>query len=427
MTDRLVGYEVGERAADGGGSTSDGRHSLLRIRAGDVSGEQAVAAWIEVAGDHVQAVIDLGTAPNGDLVVVLASMPHPLPGLLASPLRLDAGEAVTVLVPLAEALAALHEQGVVHGSIGPDAVALTDAGAPVLVLPRTARTRRMLGDAGFTAAMAADAAALRALASRCLPGEVAALDALERDPGGAGVDALFGLAEPAPVRLDRSLAAPVDAWPPARLLLPVERPAGRSAGDAGDAAGRLRPAVAAFAASAGTSLRRVRRRVWIAAGASAAALLLALVLLPSRGVDASAGRPPVTASPTGAPTPTSPAPASPAAAAAPSLGPSVVVAGSTIDPVRAVRALLAARAACLASGRPACLAAVDAAGSPVDMLDRAALAAGVDAVQPSGRVVLVRRSGTTATVDVGGATVLLIPGPGGWRLRDVVAKRPPGR
>ena len=166
VTETLVGHRIDRRMGEGDALASDGSGSLLRlvrIRDGDATGETALAAWSIVAGKHLQRVIDVGTAPNGDLVAVLDDVPHALADLVAAR-ALDAGEAVTVLVPLAAALAELQAAGVVHGAIGAAAVALTDAGSPVLLLPRTA-TRPGPDGVG----MAADRHALAVLARRLLP------------------------------------------------------------------------------------------------------------------------------------------------------------------------------------------------------------------------------------------------------------------
>ncbi|MCU1473702.1 MAG: hypothetical protein JWQ92_1770, partial [Amnibacterium sp.] len=86
---------------------------------------------------------------------------------------------------------------------------------------------------------------------------------------------------------------------------------------------------------------------------------------------------------------------------------------------------LGARARCLADGSSRCLDVVDAPGSPVDGSDRAALAAGVEAVlPPAATPVLLKASGATAVLAVGEHTVLEIREPGGWRLRDVIAPTP---
>jgi len=176
-------------------------------------------------------------------------------------------------------------------------------------------------------------------------------------------------------------------------------------------ASRIRRARAPLAALLRRTSGAVRPRVWIAAGASVVALAAALVLLPGHGAD-------VRADPARS---ASASPAPPHASPGQVVTPPSTVPGS-MEPVHAAAALLAARARCLSSAVPRCLDAVDAPGSPVDAADRAALAAGVDAVRPPDVApVLLRASGSTAVLAVGPDTVLEIRDPGGWRLRDVIA------
>ena len=70
------------------------------------------------AGEELVLVLDL--AAGGSLSRVLATR------------RLGAGEVVTVAVPLAEALATVHAQGLVHGDVTPANVLFTDDGRPLL-------------------------------------------------------------------------------------------------------------------------------------------------------------------------------------------------------------------------------------------------------------------------------------------------------
>jgi len=71
------------------------------------------------AGDSLVLVLDLATGGS-------------LARLLATRGRLSPGEVVTIAVPLAQALAAVHAQGVVHGDVTPGNVLFTADGRPVL-------------------------------------------------------------------------------------------------------------------------------------------------------------------------------------------------------------------------------------------------------------------------------------------------------
>lgn len=407
VTETVVGYRVDAHGPDGDAVAVDAegrRVRLVRIRQEDAAGEDAVTAWLAADGEHVQRILDVGTAPSGDLVAVLTEPPYAL-GALVAARALTAGEAVTVLVPVAETLAALHEAGVVHGALGVPGIAMTEAGAPLLLLPRTARRRGLDEEA-----VREDRRALASLARRLLPPPTPSgvLEALERDPGGDGVDALFALADPEPVRMARSEPRVGGAAMPSRLVAPMS--GGAEPTPAPDIRRhRIRTVLATLRRGA----RSVRPRVWVAAGASLVALLAALVLLPGSPPAARAGaqQAPVTRTP------------------APAASPEPTRTGSapseSDDPVRAAEALLAARARCLTAGSARCLDATDEAGSPLDGLDRAALAAGVDAVlPPTTTPVLLRRTGATAVLAVGPCTVLELRGAPGWRLRDVLAPAP---
>ena len=71
------------------------------------------------AGESLVLVLDLATGGS-------------LARLLATRGRLSPGEVVTIAVPLAQALAAVHSQGVVHGDVTPGNVLFTADGRPVL-------------------------------------------------------------------------------------------------------------------------------------------------------------------------------------------------------------------------------------------------------------------------------------------------------
>ena len=367
---------------------------VLRLRPDAV---EPLTARLLGAGPHLEPVLDVGRAPNGDLLVVGPVPAARLPDLVAVPGWPTAGEAVTVLVPLAQALARLHAAGVAHGGIGAAAVRFDADGAPWWTGPDAPVLRTRVGEEAYAAAVAADVAAFAGLLHALL-GPAGARVPDRADLLGTA-SALFGIAEPAPVRLRPAPAsAPSPTGPPSRLLPAVE-PAPAAPGGV---AGRLRPVIA--------SLRPVRRRVWLAAGAVAVLLVAVPVLLPS-------GRP-VTPLPSAAALPTSRAP-TPSTAAVRATPPPVA---STLGPEAALQALLAARARCLAAGSERCLAGVDAAGSPVLLADLAAVRAGTDAVRADpARLRMRSTGGGTTLADVGGVTVLAVREPGGWRLRDAAA------
>ncbi len=362
---------------------------------------EPLEALIAAAGPHLVAVLDVGSAANGDLLVVLPAPAARLPELQTAPGGLTAGEAVTVLVPLAQALHRMHEQGVAHGGIGAPAVVLDADGSPAWAAPESPTLLKRSGPLRFEDRVAADTAAFRGLCAALL--DPVGIRVPDGDRPEVLARALFAVAPAEPVRLVR----PVESWlvtTPARLVpaLPaVPAPA------ASERHGRLPAVVLAMA-------RTVRARVWLALGAVTALLVGALLVLPS-GDDGG------------------PAAAAAADRPAPSRSTAVVpsppvVAARSLDGRRAMPALLAERDRCLASGSAACLRRVDAAGSPVLQADLDAVTAGTDGVRVDrAKLTVPAGDGGTALGTSEEATVLAVREQSGWRLRDVVAAPPAER
>jgi hypothetical protein len=376
-------------------TSSDGTATtVLRLRP---DRPQRLEALLLGAGPHLEAVLDVGSATNGDLLLVLPAPAARLSVLLESPGGLRAGEAVTVLVPLALALQRLHDAGVAHGGIRAAAVVLDADGSPAWTAPVSPTLLRAVGETRFRVRTAEDVAGLRALGTALLE------PAGARMPDGDGLpalaDALFRIAPPEPVRLVRP-ATSAQAGPPARLLPAVATPATPVPLRSGGPVPVLRE-----------QLGSVRPRVWIGLGAAVALLAGALTLLPSGGSAPAAVRSPTSSSsssdrPSATPTP---------------------VAGRSMDAATAVAALLAARERCLEAGSPSCLRRVDAAGSPVLDADLRAVDAGAEAVRVDrGRLRIAAATGGTALATAGSGTVLAIRDRNDWRLRDVVAEPPAG-
>jgi len=372
--------------------------TVLRLRPDRT---QRLEALLIGAGPHLEAVLDVGSAANGDLLVVLAAPAAHLTPLLEASDGLTPGEAVTVLAPLAQALARMHRAGVAHGGIRPGAVVLDADGSPSWTAPLAPTLRRSVGATAFEAREAEDVAAFRALAAALLgPAAPAAadLDSLEA--------ALFAVAAPEPVRLDRR-EMPAPRSTPARLLpaaVPTAAPDPRVPEQPGAIVRRV--------------LASVRPRVWVGLGAVVALLGAALVLLPADG--STTALPAFTTSPRSAeaaPRNAGSQPASPRAIAAP-------VAGRGLAADDAVARLLAARERCLRTGSAACLREVDAVGSPVLDADLRAVASGADAVHVDADRLTVTAAGATALATADGGTVLAIRDRNEWRLRDVVAEPP---
>ncbi|MEO7982346.1 MAG: protein kinase [Sporichthyaceae bacterium] len=383
--------------------------------------EAAVLAGV----DHPHVVRLRSVVGNGDgdaLVLVLALAPNgSLAQLLATRRCLSPGEVVTLAVPLAQALAAVHAQGLVHGDVTPANVLFGSGGRPLLsdlgvarLLGAESHGSAVHGTRGFLdpAVAAGDpqgpASDVHGLAATCLAALTGAApydDDGRRVPVPAGVDpavlavlegalapdprdrpfaaafavAVFDAAAAEPVRLDRAaartLGAPVVDDPAAAPAVgthqvrprpqpgqgPAESPARR------EWSARLRPGTV-------VSRLRARGRGALAVAAAAVAVTLAAVT----GVAwAGAGRGDeptgLAAGRAGGPSvaPTSTAPAAPptdAPGATAPTGPRV-----TVPPAgpwaRRLAALDAARSRAFATGDLAGLGAVYAPGSPARSRD----------------------------------------------------------
>lgn len=374
-----------------------------------------IEALLLGAGPHLARVLDIGTTVNGDLLVLLPVPVARLPELLATPGFPTAGEAVTVLAPLAEALQRLHVQGVAHGGVAADAVGFDDDGTPSWAAPVAPSIRRRVGEQAFRSAVARDLADFGTMAA-LLTGRAGRTLRIASDLAGA-IDALFAFAEPQPIRLHPASAEPEVPRMPARLVAIAAVPADTVArrdrqSDAGAVDARppaTRTAIGAGLAAARAGARSVRRRVWVAAGAVGAMLLAAVLLLPS------------------GPAASSPTPTGTRSSAAVRAVPRPTVAATT-STSRVLNALVAVRARCLAAGDSACLTAIEAVDSPVLRADLIALRAGTDPLRVDPGTVR-QRSATGGVVfgEAGGITLLAVRQPDGWRLRDIVAATAPGR
>lgn len=99
---------------------------LVKIYSGELSGIRETDDPTFEAEDARQLVME--AVPGGSAA-----------GLLEARGVLPVGEAVTLLVPIAQALAHLHAHGAVHGDVSPQNVMFRADGAPVLIDPGNAR------------------------------------------------------------------------------------------------------------------------------------------------------------------------------------------------------------------------------------------------------------------------------------------------
>lgn len=85
-----------------------------------------------IAHPHVPRLLDVLNGEGGTGLVFDWCAGGSLADLLALRLRLRWPEALTVLIPLTDALTAAHERGLVHGDISPANVLFDDVGRPML-------------------------------------------------------------------------------------------------------------------------------------------------------------------------------------------------------------------------------------------------------------------------------------------------------
>jgi eukaryotic-like serine/threonine-protein kinase len=382
--------------------------------------------------------------------------------------ELAAGEAVTILAPLVQAVAELHRVGVAHGAVRMSNVLFDEAGTPVLAGFGAASLIAAYpagGEHSLTAAQLSSDGAARAdltdlalLCRRVLDRTRQAgrrgdelcgfLDAATSD---ADLDArafphelaarLFELADPLPVTLT---APPTQSLPADQLLshsstVPSILGHGKNQGErtggiASRTVGRhhVRHRRAPDDAGRAAWLRRfrfprirVRTPFWVAGAVGVAVLVGALALIPSEAPSRAVDHPVPTPAATSAPAPAGSMPSPPGGA----------VVGD--DPVEATRELLQARAGCL-SGRSAdCLSGVDQDDSAAMDNDKRLVVSGratasaaptaEDLLFPIAGATLVERLGDGALVSIvlpgsgtAPVTVLVIRTASGWRIRDVL-------
>ena len=490
---------------------------VFRPHTPEASIDSEIGALARTSSRHLLELRDIATGADGRPCLILPRLGSgTLARLLALRGTIRPGEAVTLLVPLVEAVRELHRVGVAHGAVRTSSVLFDDHGAPVLARfggasllgeftvgddarsltaaqldeePRVLDDRRglavlvgavldRLGDEGSTAAVlelrrTLDAASA---APECLAGL-----------GDRLAELLFDLAPALPVRFEEvfgqgpAAAEPARAGLPAPIagpirllghpLIPDETMAGepnaRGRGQGGigaDGFGRDEFGADGFGVGAFSGdprhqnpflalrdrllhlLAPVRKSFWIAGGAGAGALVLALTVVPSAHWD-TPGRVPGSSAPvapsdgaapqastSSVPTGLSGAP-EPSAAPAPLSGNAAAIAGE--DPLAAARALLAERALCFTKRAATCFAGVDQAGSAVLEADRelvrrlkAGAALPVEATLAGFTPHLVQQLGDSAIIQLiaedGSVAAQLNPAPllvvrsgAGWRIRDL--------
>lgn len=443
-------------------------------------------------GEHVVELLDMD-ADEESIRLVFERLPGgDLAELLRLRARLDAGEAVTLLAPIAVTILRLHAAGVAHGNLSARTVLFRDDGSPTLIgfshaeifepgAPEVVLER--------VAAVRHDRAAARMLAAAVL-GRVAGSRAraareLRDDVEGCDVELvlpllasrLFEVAAAMPVRFSTEEPTEDEAVAGPRLVpvaaAVVESPDVRRAGGSSrvsETLGRLvpepllrrvigtvehNPAVPIARTVAAAAIRRwrswtpARRRIVLAVGVAALTIVSVTAVVP-------AGTPTkgsTTVSSAGVSAVATPRDARTSDPDTQTADPAL----SGDDPVAASFVLLRTRDRCLSSLSVLCLDRVDEAGSGALEDDRAAIRAAQQGAElpdqlahsaNQGAPVLVERLGDSALVRVaeetsaidddpsadhsstgsaglqrGPASLLLVKGEAGWRIRDVIAAR----
>lgn len=432
--EEVAGYRVLRAAGTGSrsrvlvGHAADGPVALKVVATEDARVAAEIEALERGRGEHVVTLQDVGADARTTVLVLERLRPVALADLLQRRGALDAGEAVTILAPLAATVERLHAAGVAHGALSVGAVGFRGDGAPTLF--------------GFGAAelfapgapevvretvpgVRHDRAALRDLAALVLgrvggPQAAAARRLASELPHGAAgmlAPALFGLATPTAVSFDAdeehgtamragetaevatvddvgtSASPPLVVPPWLRALIPDgwrERVDG--------VLGRVAAVWSGWSAS--------RRRLVLAGAAGMLTVVLAVSVVPTAPDDPASGAIP-------APEVTSASP---------------VVDDLPGDPIAAADVLLERRERCLRELSALCLDGVTQPGSAAQADDIALvrlLQAGGeyphDGVAP-GEAVLVERLGDSALLDLpegsSPRSLLLLRTAEGWRIRD---------
>ena len=456
---RTLGSGTRSEVFLGAGATGSVALKLYR----DETDEAEIFRELEVLGrlpaEHCVRLLDVATAPSGVPLPILERVHRgSLTQLLTSRRSLEAGEAVTLLAPIAATVARLYRSGVVHGRISPGSIHLGAAGEPVLLgfghsslVPAPASvaviesSREVAKDFGEVLALATSVLGLvddrnRGSGRSALLEWVSATATTVGTVGyrvefATALEArLFELADPLPVTFGQLQLR--DSGIPARAVIPIAPSASFEDAIAttpeqlrprvrGGVAGRLLGAVAQspiehLRARVADALRGVRKPVWVVAGGIVAALVLALALIPQGNAAAEAT---VTRTPLPAPTTSG----EPIRSADP----------LPAEPVAALTVLLRERTACIRDRSVTCLSNVDEASSSALAADSTL----VGSIEAGGQVTasatltanqprLVEVLGDSALVALGAnsnpASALMIKGGAGWRIRDFLSGKAQG-
>jgi eukaryotic-like serine/threonine-protein kinase len=432
----VAGYRVLRTAAHGARARllvghDEGATVVLKVTdAGDPAFPVEAEALHRAAGEHVVALLD-AARDDRDAVLVLERLGRgTLADLLDLRASLGAGEAVTILAPLAATVDRLHSAGVAHGALSLAAVCFADDGAPTLVgfgaahlfppgAPEVVRegVPGVIGDRaalhGLAGLVLGRVTGERADAARRLAASVAEL--LPADLAAA----LFDLAAPTPVRFEAAEVAALVVPRAVEVGDPVDVDAGERVALppwlialVPDPVRERLDAVLVRGQDVWSAWDPRRRRLALGLGAAGLTVVLVLAVLPSAPAE------PVDAAPL--PTPDA----------------TPVVAELAEDPVAAAELLLDLRQRCL---RDLSLLCLDDVGQPDSaaltddrMLIRAVQGGGEFPPEGvvDGELTLVERLGDSALIDLPPgsepASLLLMRTAAGWRIRDYISAAPVG-
>jgi len=381
---------------------------------------------------HALRLLDLAMTAGGQHCVIVERLPRgSLAALLAARASLLPGEAVTILAPIVAAVAALHGEGIVHGAVGTSAVLFRESGAPVLTGFGSARliaphapAAVLDADGGVVADREATASLVMAVLENVVVTDRSQDNAMEdlravldTAPGSSFFDdcesRLFALGTPQAVVFGQD--APVrDGGVVSRVPGTVARDA--SVLEHNDSAARisLRAGVARVRSLVAT-LGSVRKPVWIALAIVGCALI-AVLAIDSGGERAASSDDQTVSDDVGGEEKL----------------PDPPDRTDDDDPLVALDELIARRARCFAEISVRCLDEVDQAGSTALARDTEAIRSIQDggelthSVIESGGATVIELLGDTALVRLGTAngltskpaSLLMMRGKAGWRIRD---------
>lgn len=215
----------------------------LEVQVARVATDDRLRALAEALTDvrhpHLAPVHEVVPLDAGRVAVLAAHVPGPtLAAVRAARPPLGDAEAVTVAVPVAQALAALHAAGLAHAALAADRVVLRPDGFPVLVDARGVLTGTGTADGDVRRLVATVLGVLPPLEAELAAGlpELTrlrdAVEAVARRSAPTAeevVAAAFGAAEPAPVRMPDP-----DALAGAQVALDAGRTLPRAPASTGD-------------------------------------------------------------------------------------------------------------------------------------------------------------------------------------------------